>query len=63
MKTITLNEYKVKLGYKATDSIIEIQDNECLWDYPIEELEYCKFNNINVVPIKNEEGELRLYEY
>lgn len=61
METITIKQYKAKLGYKPTDDINEIQEIECLWDYPTSEKNYCIENNIKVVPVQLE-NEIRLFE-
>lgn len=58
---ITLKTYKERLGYRQDRDISNIQEIECLWDYPLNELDYCKDNNINVVFVQLE-SEVRLFE-
>lgn len=60
-KIITLEEYKKKLGYDTKTDVDKIQEIECLWDYPLSELNYCQQNNIEVVAVKLD-NEIRLFE-
>lgn len=69
MKAITLQEYAKIVGYKGeTPTTLEqVQDyleehHDCtLWDYPLEEADYCKEEDKNVVLVETDFG-LRLCE-
>jgi hypothetical protein len=69
MESISLKEYAEKVGYKGNEptTLEEIQnyvDTELdlsIWDYPLEELNYCAEQNIDVVLVNTEFG-LRLCE-
>lgn len=73
MKPITLKQYSRKVGCVGTTSkedfktLQQIQDNvqehhDCtLWDYPLEEADYCREENRNVVLVETDFG-LRLCE-
>jgi hypothetical protein len=69
MKPISLQDYAKKVGYKGKypTTLQEIQDyvedyHDCtLWDYPLEELEYCKEEDKNVILVETDFG-LRLCE-
>jgi membrane-anchored protein YejM (alkaline phosphatase superfamily) len=69
MKPISLQEYAKRLGLKDENinSLSAIQEyveeyHDCtLWDYPLEELEYCKEEDKNVILVETDFG-LRLCE-
>ena len=69
MKTISLQDYAKIVGYKGSypTTLEQIQDfveNELdcmLWDYPLEEADYCKEEDRKVVLVNTDFG-LRLCE-
>ena len=69
MKPISLQDYAKKVGYKGKypTTLQKIQDyvedyHDCtLWDYPLEELEYCQEEDKNVILVETDFG-LRLCE-
>ncbi len=69
MQSITLQDYAKIVGYKGSypTTLEQIQDFvenelECtLWDYPLEELEYCKEEDRKVALVETDFG-LRLCE-
>lgn len=67
METITLEQYAKVVGSPPFKTLQEVQDfveenHECtLWDYPLEEKEYCEEENRNVVLVETDFG-LRLCE-
>ena len=69
MKTISLQDYAKIVGYKGSypTTLEQIQDfveNELdctLWDYPLEEVDYCKEEDRKVVLVNTDFG-LRLCE-
>ena len=70
MKTISLQDYAKIVGYKGSypTTLEQIQDfveNELdcmLWDYPLEEADYCKEEDRKVVLVETDFG-LRLCEF
>ena len=69
MKPITLQDYAKIVGYKGSypttlEQIQDFAENELdctLWDYPLEEEEYCKEEDRKVVLVETDFG-LRLCE-
>ena len=69
MKTISLQDYAKIVGYKGSypTTLEQIQDyveehHDCtLWDYPLEEADYCKEEDRKVVLVNTDFG-LRLCE-
>jgi hypothetical protein len=68
MEAISLKEYGKKVGCKEDfETLLEIQDyveehHDCtLWDYPLEEYQYCKEETRNVILVETDFG-LRLCE-
>ncbi len=69
MKPISLQDYAKKVGYKGKypTTLEQVQEYaedflDCtLWDYPLEELEYCKEEDKNVILVETDFG-LRLCE-
>jgi len=68
MKPLTLKQYSKRVGCKKDfKTLQEIQEyveeyHDCtLWDYPIEEADYCKEEDRNVVLVETDFG-LRLCE-
>jgi hypothetical protein len=69
MKPISLQDYAKKLGFNENQyfTLQEIQEH-CeehldwtIWDYPLEELEYCQEEDKNVILVETDFG-LRLCE-
>lgn len=61
METISLQEYGRKVGCKENFTTLqEIQDyveehSECtLWDYPLEEYQYCQEEGRNVILVESD---------
>ena len=68
MKTISIQDYANLIGYKGQNPTLEkIQEfaeddlDWTIWDYPLEEADYCKEEDIKVVLVNTDFG-LRLCE-
>jgi hypothetical protein len=69
MKPISLQDYARAVGYKGKypTTLKQVQEyaedflDWNIWDYPLEELEYCKENELNVILVETDLG-LRLCE-
>ena len=68
MKTISIQDYANLIGYKGQnltlEKIQEFAEDELdwtIWDYPLEEADYCKEEDIKVVLVNTDFG-LRLCE-